>query len=145
MINIIRAREGRVYVVIMAFDRDEPIVRRAWFPTGMPAYLLKREEIPDGSPLTYNTPTGTYVYKFAGDPYSRGIEIRLEKGRQTPAEFEDTIPVPEPETRHKGSVVWTLLSDLSPEAQWCLETRTKSGMIKVLDLPQPTLQEYALR
>jgi hypothetical protein len=145
MINVIKIRDNRIYVVIMAFDRDEPLVKRAWFATGTPAYLMKREEIPDGSPLKYDAHTGTYVFKFSGDPYSRGIQIRLENGRQTPAEFEDTIEVPPPRTKRKGNVIWTLLSDLSSSAQWCLETRTKTGMIKVLDLPQPRLQEYALK
>ena len=129
----------------MAFDRDVPFVRRAWFPTGTPAYLMKREEIPDGSPLAYNTSNGTYVFKFNNDPYSRGIEIRLENGRQTPAEFEDAIEILPPKTKRKGSLMWTLLSDLSSQAQWCLETRSKTGMIKVVDLPQPSLQDYALR
>jgi len=144
MINVIKSHNNRIYVLVMAFDRDEPLVRRAWFPTGIPSYLMKREEIPDGSKLEYDTATGTYVFKFSGDPYSRGIEIRLENGRQTLAEFEDTIPVPPPKTKRQGNLAWGLLSSLSSSPQWCLEMRTKTGMIKILDLPQPDLQAYSL-
>ena len=140
MINLIKIQDGCVYVVDLEFDRDRPIVNRRWYPTNIMTYFLKREGIKDGSPLIYDLHEG-YIFKFSNDPYSRGIIIPLKNGRNTTPEHVDEVEVAKPNTKRKGELVWALLPG-SSSYQWCLETRTKTGYIKVVDLPQPSLEKY---
>jgi hypothetical protein len=104
--HILREYDGLVYVLSLTTASDEPLVLRAWYPTGIRAYEAHRNlgvSSLDGAVLVHGDRPG--VYRFA-DPSFGYTEVELARGGQTRSEWTDELPAPTPKTRRKGKVFW---------------------------------------
>lgn len=104
---ILREHDNRLFVLSLYTATDDPVVIRAWFPTGIVASRARRElgiENLDGAALRA-VPGGGGLYEFADPSFGR-LQVQLESGGQTTSTYRDEVPVSPPRTRRRGRIYW---------------------------------------
>lgn len=100
-VYVLREATERLYVVAATPSRDEPKIRREWFPTGqfvVPMSHLLLALV--GRKLVLVRPGEFEVA-------STSWRVKLRDGFATKAERVDEVPVPRPDTRRSGLIVWS--------------------------------------
>jgi hypothetical protein len=97
-LHVLRSRGNKVYVVAIDVGSFEPVVRLAWYPTG----VLRQDAhdvLGSGFEGMKLKQSGNGVYTVPSVP---GILVTLTGGGRTEADFVERAEIPEPKHRLKG-------------------------------------------
>jgi hypothetical protein len=129
-LHVLRERDHHVYVVSLDTDREQPIVRRRWYPTGINVQTACSNL---GCPIDgiVVSPLGNGIYVL---PSEHGrIQLGLKHGGSTINETIDQIEVPPPKTRLKGEIFWR-------HGEWWIARKygwkRKDEILKQIDLSE---------
>jgi hypothetical protein len=103
-LHVLRSRGNKVYVVAIDVGSYEPVVRLAWYPTGV-RYQDAHDVLGSGFEGLKLKQNGGGVYTIPSVP---GILVTLTRGGQTEADFVERAEIQEPKHRLKGRVKWEM-------------------------------------
>lgn len=88
-------RDGFLYIVLAAREREKPVINRYWFPLDLGAGVFKRNH--NATAIGQQVINGRYPGQYTG-VYDK-MEYSLAQGGKTEAKYTTSEIIPEPKQR----------------------------------------------